>query len=202
MSYITEWVSQIVFFIFLATIISLLIPANSHEKIIKLVFGLVIFLLFLQPLIQLFNLNPNEMASSWELTNDSFIEDKLDDEISQKKSDIQAKQSAYILEQLETQIRNLIEEELRESYDVTVNDIVIQLPEGTPAQNTTEIHSITFYVSENSNDQIEEIERVTIPAQQPKNENKEHKNDKQIKKAIATKLDLSTEAIILVWEGA
>lgn len=47
MSFLMNWVSQIVLFIFLATIVSLLIPKNSHEKVIKLVFGLIVFLLFL-----------------------------------------------------------------------------------------------------------------------------------------------------------
>lgn len=204
MAYIAEWVSQIVFFIFLATIISLLIPTNSHEKVIKLVFGLVIFLLFLQPIIKLFNLNPDEIAQSLDYANDSFFDLNIDDEISQKKNDIQAQHNAYILEQLETQILNLIAEELIENHDVIVNDISIKLPDGEIAQETYELESITVYISRNESgtNDIEEINEVTIPAQQRETKNIGQEDEEEIITLIAEKLDISPELIIIVWEGA
>lgn len=204
MAYIAEWVSQIVFFIFLATIISLLIPTNSHEKVIKLVFGLVIFLLFLQPIIKLFNLNPDEIAQSLDYANDSFFDLNIDGEISQKKNDIQAQHNAYILEQLETQILNLIAEELIENHDVIVNDISIKLPDGEIAQETYELESITVYISRNESgtNDIEEINEVTIPAQQRETKNIGQEDEEEIITLIAEKLDISPELIIIVWEGA
>lgn len=201
MSYLTDWISQIVFFIFIATIISLLIPKSSHEKVIKLVFGLVIFLIFLQPIIQLFNINPDDLIASFELNEEFHVNESIDEEISLKKNDIQAQQHAYILEQLEIQINNLVEEELRHHYDLAISDISILLPEDVLAHESQQIDSIIFHVRQLTSNEIKEIEPITIPAHQIDDLSNDLEEEEQIKQRIAQILGLNIEQVTLVWEG-
>ena len=88
MSFLMNWVSQIVLFIFLATIVSLLIPKNSHEKVIKLVFGLIVFLLFLHPLKMIFQVEPDQIISQIQLEEFLQGEKVIEKEISDKKIEI------------------------------------------------------------------------------------------------------------------
>ncbi len=57
MDYIIQWTTQIIIFIILAIIIDLIIPNNALEKYIRFVMGLILLLLFLQPILQLFQVD-------------------------------------------------------------------------------------------------------------------------------------------------
>ncbi|RPF55660.1 stage III sporulation protein AF [Aquisalibacillus elongatus] len=203
MNFITDWVSQVVFFIFLATIISLLIPSTAHDKAIKLVFGLVIFLLFLYPLTELFNVNPNEFVNEWEASVENIVGEDLEDEINSKKNEIQASQHAYILEQLEQEVITLVEPDLEEEFGYAIQNLSINLEEGinlNDVQDPTQyIDSIAFQFNEKSDNHVEEIESITIP-----NKNETEKNsqqDQEIKQQISSKLNLSSDQIKIIWEG-
>ncbi|TFB23837.1 stage III sporulation protein AF [Filobacillus milosensis] len=200
MDYIIEWISQIVFFIFLATIITLLIPATSHQKIIKLVFGLVIFLLFLQPLTKLFGVNPDQYIDSWELKVEEMTSESLEDEINSKKNEIQASQHAYILEQLQQDIRSLLSDELKQQYGLAIREMQIKTSGQDLKQDLVEqIQQITFHLEEDSDNRIEEVEIVSIPSKKDQVD-KEH--EMEIIETIANQLSLSIDQIKIVWGGA
>ncbi|SEP73253.1 stage III sporulation protein AF [Piscibacillus halophilus] len=200
MSFITEWISQIVFFIFIATFISLLVPSTKHDKVIKLVFGLVIFLLFLHPITELFNINPNQYVESWEVSMEEMLGSDLEDEINSKKSEIQDSQHAYILEQLQLEINQLVEQDLKEEYNVSLKSVDLQVDESIESENISadDIEMLTFHLEEEMDNQIEEVEIVSIPS---KNRQQNHEDEASIKKMIATKLNVAENQIQLVWEG-
>ncbi|WP_054752908.1 stage III sporulation protein AF [Piscibacillus salipiscarius] len=133
-------------FIFLATIISLLIPSTKHDQAIRLVFGLVIFLLFLHPLTQLFNINPNQYVDSWESKVSEMMDEDLENEINSKKSEIQASQHAYILEQLQLEIRELVEKDLQEQFNLDLQTVEISLDDSNKLEdvNVDQIKTIKF----------------------------------------------------------
>ncbi|WP_188206130.1 stage III sporulation protein AF [Alkalibacillus aidingensis] len=195
MSFLIDWISQIVLFIFLATIISLLIPKTSHEKVIKVVFGMVIFLLFLHPLSTLFQVNPESIISSFDMPELSITTEEMENEISGKKNEIQASTDAYILEQLEESIRSSIEEELIQEYEVVIEDVSIELNDDSDGEVQENIETITFLLSED--DIVQEVETVQIPAEQ----SEENTNQEQIKRTISSFLGLSIDSIIIEWEG-
>ncbi|SDN17326.1 stage III sporulation protein AF [Tenuibacillus multivorans] len=203
MNFLTDWITQIVFFIFLATIISLLIPTTSHQKVIKLVFGLVIFLLFLHPLTELFGINPDQIVQSWQVSLEGLTEEDLEEQINNKKNEIQASQDAYILEQLQQDIKSLLEEDLMNQYQVAIRDISISLNDEAAEGSTEEVvqnfESITFRLEKQSDNRINEVEDVTIPT---KPEPNTHDEEDAIKQTIASKLNVSAEQIKLVWGGA
>ncbi|MBR7554181.1 stage III sporulation protein AF [Allobacillus sp. GCM10007491] len=197
MSFLMNWVSQIVLFIFLATIVSLLIPKNSHEKVIKLVFGLIVFLLFLHPLKMIFQVNPDQIISQIQLEQFMQGEDAIKEEISDKKIEIQASTDAYILEQLEKQVENTVGEELMATYGVNIQDISIQMQEST-SEEEPQMDEITFKLEEQQQDMVEPVKTISIPAN---NHTDRRDRDIEIAKSISSLLDLPLQAIEIEWEG-
>ncbi|MFB9973043.1 stage III sporulation protein AF [Allobacillus sp. SKP2-8] len=197
MSFLMNWVSQIVLFIFLATIVSLLIPKNSHEKVIKLVFGLIVFLLFLHPLKMIFQVEPDQIISQIQLEEFLQGEKDIEKEISDKKIEIQASTDAYILEQLEKQVENTVGEELMATYGVSVQDITIQMKENA-TEEEPQMDEVTFRLAENKQELIEPIEDVSIPAS---NHTDRRDRDIEIAQSISSLLDLPLQAVEIEWEG-
>ncbi|MDQ0350988.1 stage III sporulation protein AF [Alkalibacillus filiformis] len=196
MSFLIDWISQIVLFIFLATLISLLIPKTSHEKVIKVVFGMIIFLLFLHPLSALFQINPETIVSEFELPELSITPEEMEIEISNKKSEIQASSDAYILEQLEQSIKSSVEEELVQQYDIAILDVFVQLDDSNDGEELDEIiEQVTFHLTEGN--VVREVEVVQIPAEQ----SEDGEDLEQIKRTISSFLGLPVDSIIIEWEG-
>src|SRR5690625_423242 len=101
MDSIMQWVTQIVIFIMLATIIDLLIPNNSMKKYVKFVLGLTLVLIFLTPL---FNIYQYDITKALETGfHDIFSRgdkgENMENLIEMQKSEIESAQNAYILEQ-------------------------------------------------------------------------------------------------------
>ncbi|WP_017187549.1 stage III sporulation protein AF [Alkalibacillus haloalkaliphilus] len=196
MSFLIDWISQIVLFIFLATLISLLIPKTSHEKVIKVVFGMIIFLLFLHPLSALFQVNPETIMSEFDLPELSITPEEMEIEISNKKSEIQASSDAYILEQLEQSIKSSVEEELIQQYDIAIQEVFVQLDDSNDGQELDEIiEQVTFHLTEGN--VVQEVEVIQIPAEQ----SEDGEDLDQIKRTISSFLGLPVDSIIIEWEG-
>lgn len=60
----TDWVTQIILFIILASVIDLLVPANHLQKYVRLAISLILILILLQPVFYLFNTDINTAISS------------------------------------------------------------------------------------------------------------------------------------------
>ena len=197
MSFIMDWVSQIILFIFLATIVSLLIPKNSHEKVVKLVFGLIIFLLFLHPIKTIFQVEPEQIISEIQVEDYLQTSPDIEEEISDKKKEIQASTDAYILEQLEEQVENIVSEELIETYGVAIHDLSIQMDK-PESMEEPQMELLTFTLEETQDGLIEPVERVSIPRQPTTYQSNQ---DEEIIKTISTLLELPLQAIEIEWEG-
>ncbi|GAA0458052.1 stage III sporulation protein AF [Alkalibacillus silvisoli] len=197
MSFLIDWISQIVIFIFLATLISLLIPKSTHEKIIKVVFGMIIFLLFLHPLAALFQVEPESVIAEFDLPDLSITSEEMETEISNKKSEIQASSDAYILEQLEQSIKTSIEEELVQQYGVTIHDVFVELDDDSEGSEEFDemIDQVTFHLTEN--DEVQEVEAVQIPLEQ----SEDGEGLDQMKRTISSFLGLPVDSINIEWEG-
>ncbi|SDL62587.1 stage III sporulation protein AF [Sediminibacillus halophilus] len=131
MNLLTEWVTQIILFLLLAMVIDLLMPNSSMKKYIKVVVGLVLILIFLQPLFRLFQMDIDTMMSKASAGFDTATEEEeMKNSIDLKKKEIQASQRAYILEEMAVQMKNEVEEGLEQKHDVEIADISFQFEEG------------------------------------------------------------------------
>ncbi|MDQ0158593.1 stage III sporulation protein AF [Alkalibacillus salilacus] len=197
MEFITDWITQLVVFVFIATIITLLIPKTSHEQVIRIVFGMIILLLFLHPLTTLFQVNPEEVVDNFEFSSDLINVDTFEEKIESQKKEIQASSDAYILEQLTQELQNSVEEELMEEYDLAIQDVLMKWKEDRETEEISEmVDHVTFVVTEQQTG-VEQVEEVEIPADQ----DKETMDDDMIKQTIASYLNLPLSKISIEWEG-
>ena len=56
MSFLTSWISNIIIFILLATVIDMLLPNSSLQKYAKMVIGLLLIAIIITPILSLFQI--------------------------------------------------------------------------------------------------------------------------------------------------
>jgi stage III sporulation protein AF len=61
MSYLTEWITSIILFILLATVVEMLLPNSSMQKYTKLVIGLLLIVVILTPILKLLSTDLDEL---------------------------------------------------------------------------------------------------------------------------------------------
>ncbi|WP_267879647.1 stage III sporulation protein AF [Pontibacillus halophilus] len=149
------WVTQIILFLLLALITDLLLPASSFRKYIKLVVGLLLILVFLQPVFQLFQIDMDRFFHEQRAWVEGEDSDSMENLIDSKKREIQASQGAYILEQMAVQLETEVEEKLAEQYEVAIQDLSFQMKEG----------------EEVGLEALESVVVVLVPAEQQKERN-------------------------------
>lgn len=80
---LTTWITNIVLFILLATIINLLLPNSSFQKYTKLVVGLLLMLIIITPVFQIFKVDVNQMLKSLSLSSirsDQQVENSIENQ--------------------------------------------------------------------------------------------------------------------------
>ena len=124
MSFLTEWITNIIVFILLAVIIDLLLPNSSMQKYAKMVISLLLIMVIINPIFKIFSADMNELLAEVQL-GDSSQENDTKNLIDLQKNEIQASQRAYILEQMAVQMKTMANEELVQKYEVTINKILL-----------------------------------------------------------------------------
>ena len=124
MSFLTEWITNIIVFILLAVVIDLLLPNSSMQKYAKMVISLLLIIVIINPIFKIFSTDMNEILSEFNLQSASEDENGKN-LIEFQKKEIQASQRAYILEQMAVQMKTMAEEELVQKYDVMIETILL-----------------------------------------------------------------------------
>jgi len=134
MEFLTEWITQIIIFILLATIIDLLIPNLATKKYIKLVVGLILILILLTPIFTLFKLDIEGALNQTysELFEQEGTNDIVKDSIEMQKNEIELTQDAYILEEMVVQLKTLANESLREHHQAEITEIFFEFHDQSP----------------------------------------------------------------------
>ncbi|RBW70604.1 stage III sporulation protein AF [Bacillus taeanensis] len=144
MSILTSWVSNIILLILMAAVLELLVPKSALHSYVKMVVGLLLILVIMTPLLKIFTEDFDTAVATLELSP-SLTEKTFQNEIKNKKNEIQASQRAYILEQMAVQMSQRVEEEMNEKYDLQIENIAVTLME-------------TFEEGENAHENIQEVQ--------------------------------------------
>ncbi|MCD5323522.1 MULTISPECIES: stage III sporulation protein AF [Pontibacillus] len=203
MAFITEWVTQIILFLLLALVTDLLLPASSFRKYIKLVVGLLLILVFLQPVFKLFDVDMDQFftreMNRW---NDQAEVESMKNSIEEKKKEIQASQRAYILEQMAVQLENEVKEELMNDHNVEIQNFSFQFK--TDAEvNLEGLKSLNITLAETNKQEAgsDEVEEIVIDLnQQPKDQEGEQSLD-AVRSYLSSAWDIPEDQLILQWEG-
>ncbi|MDG5788697.1 stage III sporulation protein AF [Evansella sp. AB-P1] len=125
MSMITAWITNIILLILFASILELLLPNSKMQRYVKLVVGLMLLMVMLQPLLSVFQMDPDEWLndlSSW--TNEASIGETRSMETVQ--IDVEKEYLASISEQMAPQLKNQVADEFEDRFGVVIVDVSLE----------------------------------------------------------------------------
>lgn len=205
MSFLTEWITNIIVFILLAVIIDLLLPNSSMQKYAKMVISLLLIIVIINPIFKIFSSDMNEILSEFQIQTAS--DDKNGKNLIEfQKKEIQASQRAYILKQMAVQMKTMAEEELVQNYDVMIETILLSESENVgDITSQKDLQHIQVVLKRNNATEavgdgtVEVVEPVTIDT--TKDVTKDEKADEipseQIVKSLAKIWEVEEEKITL-----
>ncbi|WP_010650829.1 stage III sporulation protein AF [Oceanobacillus massiliensis] len=202
MEVVIQWVTQIILFIVIATIIDLLIPAETMKRYVKLAVGLILLLILLKPIFHIFNTDIEKSieTSINQLEQENNLNETMENQIEFQKKEIQGTQHAYILEQMTVQLEDLAEEPLKEEYqaEITTMDYVFNDPEDISFEGLAEV---IVYINEAQNGEgaVSTVEDVTVDPQQ--NEGESEKDIIGIEMLLKDVWELTDKKVSINWEG-
>ncbi|WP_234032420.1 stage III sporulation protein AF [Lentibacillus cibarius] len=176
MDILVEWVTQIILFLLLASVVDLLIPANSMKKYIKLTVGLILILIFLKPVFYLFDMDVQQAVktSYTEMMDEQTKKNSLENATKMKKNELQASQNAYIVQQTAVQLKELGNKPLKKNYQQKITDIDLQFSkEVNPADENLKkkLTQIIVHLQEMQTEEVEGgmavVEDVVIDTDKP-----------------------------------
>ncbi|MDL4841586.1 stage III sporulation protein AF [Aquibacillus rhizosphaerae] len=199
-----DWVTQIILFLLLAMVIELILPNSSMKKYIDMVVGLLLILIFLQPIFHLFQVDVQELVNKAipELDT-SFQEENMKNSIELKKNEIQASQDAYVVEEMAVQMKNQVEEGLNEQYGVGIVDITFQFNEDEESTiNMENLETINIILNETEQEQEEGTVKEVVISVEDSNQKDEPKPEvEEIESYLYESWQLEDQNISILWEG-
>lgn len=203
MQIITTWVSNIILFVLLAIIIDLLMPNSSLQRYTKMVIGLLLIVIILNPVLKIFNTNIEDILTTFRLPT---VEEKVEVEnlIENKKKEIQASQRAYILEQMAVQMKTMVEGELMKDYGLKVEAVQLQFSEDEGPLSEEDLKAVKVIVHEENsngeNESIPAVKDIAIDTTTPFI--KKEKNDlSAVEQFLAENWQLEQSKVDVVMEG-
>src|SRR5699024_1066022 len=199
MSLLTEWVTQIVVFIFIGTILDLIIPNQSMKRYVHIVVGLTLLLILIKPILFVFQehipsaIDKIETAIEKQDMSSLLTENNLD----LKKDEIHEQQDAYIWNEVSSQLIYEANKRLEEEgIAISVTDIQLETKnESTLTVDDIDKLIVSLSQTESKDNKIESVEPNVI--------GKERKNDKpanfphedKVKKELAQLWGIEAEKI-------
>ncbi|MBA2173636.1 stage III sporulation protein AF [Halobacillus locisalis] len=197
MELFVEWITRIVLFLLLAMVADTLLPSGLMKKYARLVMSILLLLIFLGPLLQLLQIDPEEMMNvANNRMNQEVQVGMLEDDIEKKKSEILEGQGAYKLEQVTQALKERLEEPLYEEQGLQL--VGVEMTFFNEAQDMESLDRLVVTVSEE--EQAEStVEDINISIQDdpvPKDDER----GEPVQLWIAEHLGLDQEQIEIRWE--
>ncbi|MDA7026993.1 stage III sporulation protein AF [Bacillus sp. CLL-7-23] len=202
MGFLTEWLTNIILFILLATIIDMLLPNSSMKKYAKMVISLLLIVVILNPIFKLFRTDPDIIFE--QLTKNGQVRpEKIKSQLNSEKKEIQASQQAYILEQMADQLKNNAEELFNHDKYVIERVKLSAAGELKSEKDVFEQIKVAVFMDSASQKTVQAISPVEIDtgeSYQPKHEQNEKEIEK-IKHQLADIWEISPDKITVHIEG-
>ncbi|EDL62682.1 stage III sporulation protein AF [Bacillus sp. SG-1] len=195
MSFLTEWVTNIIVFVLLASVIDMLLPSSNMQKYTKIVTGLLLITIILTPLMKLFTADFEEALEDIKLEG-TVKTASVENLVEMKKKEIQASQRAYILEQMAVQMKDDVEKEMIEQYGLTVKHIELEADDLEKLPES--ILSVSIHLDTSQDETVTAIKPVEIDTTKaiPKDE-----SNKEISKMLSEKWNIPGDKLVITIEG-
>jgi len=199
-SFLAGWVSNIIVFVLLATVIDMLLPNSALQKYAKMVIGLLLIAIIITPILGLFNKDFDEILSAATSEFEDQKKKDLGNLTEMKKKEIQATQGAYILKQMAVDLQAEVEEELMVDYNMKISSIDVGVKnEEEPGVDDLQNITISLEKAEGKeNSEIEAVAKVDINADSPSTSN--DANLDAVKRFLATSWSVDEEIIEIAGE--
>ncbi|MGG0284177.1 stage III sporulation protein AF [Peribacillus butanolivorans] len=200
MSFLAGWVSNIIVFVLLATVIDMLLPNSALQKYAKMVIGLLLIAIIITPILGLFNKDFDEILSAATSEFEDQKKKDLGNLTEMKKKEIQATQGAYILKQMAVDLQAEVEEELMVDYNMKISSIDVGVKnEEEPSIDDLQNITISLEKAEGNEDsEIEAVAKVDINAERPSSS--DDANLDAVKRFLATSWSVDKEIIEIAGE--
>jgi stage III sporulation protein AF len=202
MSFLIEWVTNIILFILLATVIDMLLPNSSMQKYTKMVTGLLLIAIILTPI---FKLISQDFETTFAAISTFQAPDgkNMKNLIEMKKKEIQASDHAYIVEQVAVQLKKGVEEELMKQYGLEIAKIDLSTNEKSNQTFPENLQKVSVLLKQPSNqvEAVEVVKQVEINTQKPLSSNRNTKQKKEITTFLSQKWNVKTSVIEVSIEG-
>ena len=202
MGFITEWVTNIILFILLATVIDMLLPNSSMQKYTKMVMGLLLIAIILTPIFKI--ISKDFEASLTSIPIQQTPEEKnMKNLIDLKKKEIQASQHAYILEEMAVQLKKDVKEELMEQYGLEIADIDVEMNTESDQAKPENLQKVMVLLTkpETGVKTVEAIKPIIINTDTPLPSQKPTEEAKEIAAFLSHKWNVTEETVEVSIEG-
>ncbi|MGJ7912052.1 stage III sporulation protein AF [Neobacillus sp. LXY-1] len=202
MEFLKEWVTNIILFILLATVIDMLIPNSSMQKYTKMVTGLLLIAIILTPLFKLISKDfETTLASipSYQTPGEKNLKNSID----LKKKEIQASQDAYILEEMAVQLKKDVKEELMEQYGLEIARIDVQTNEASDQAFPKNLQKVMVLLKqpESGEKTVEAVKPIEINTDTPLPSKKPTEETEKIAAFLSKKWNVTKGTIEVSVEG-
>ena len=197
MEFIKEWITNIILFVLLATVIDMLLPNSNLQKYTKMVTGLLLIAVILTPIFKLISNDFEEsMAkiSIWDSNKSGNIENLIEN----KKTEIQSTQQAYILETMAAQLEKDAKEELMDQYGLTIAKIDFLLNEDDQQAFPENLKKVIVKLDqpESTAEAVAVVEPVDISTSNPLPSKRANENEyADIASLLSQKWDIKEQTI-------
>ena len=195
MSFLTEWITNIIVFVLLASVIDMLLPSSNMQKYTKVVTGLLLIMIILTPLMKLFAADFEETLAGINLEG-TVKTASVENLIEMKKKEIQASQRAYILEQMAVQMKDEVEKEMIDQYGYKVKHIKLEADDLEKLPES--IMSVSIVLDTSQEEAVTTIKPIEIDTAKsiPKDE-----STKGIGKMLSEKWNIPRDKLVIMIEG-
>ncbi|MED3551080.1 stage III sporulation protein AF [Cytobacillus praedii] len=206
MDFIKEWITNIILFVLLATVIDMLLPNSNLQKYIKMVTGLLLIAIILTPILKLVSNDFEEVLASIPALEASGGKN-LENSIEMQKKEIQAFQHAYILEEMDVQLKKDVEEELMEQYGLEIVNVDFLVDEydqrAFPEKLHENLQKVVVYLKhmDEVTDAVEVVKKVEINTEETLPSNQANDETEKVASLIAQKLGVDENIIEISVEG-
>ncbi|HLR73365.1 MAG TPA: stage III sporulation protein AF [Pseudogracilibacillus sp.] len=200
----TEWVTQIVVFIFIGTILDLIIPNQSMKRYVHIVVGLTLLLILIKPILFVFQEHIPSAISKIETAIEkqdmsSLVTEK---DLDFKKDEIHEQQDAYIWNEVSSQLIYEANKRLEEEgIAISVTDIQFETKnESTLTVDNVDKLIVSLSQTDSTDNKIESVEPIVIGKEGKNDTSVEFPNEDKVKKELAQLWGIEGNKIEYIWE--
>jgi stage III sporulation protein AF len=202
MDFLKEWVTNIILFILLATVIDMLLPNSSMQKYTKMVTGLLLIAIILTPILKLISKDFDTTMSSipsYQAPGEKNMKNSID----LKKKEIQASQHAYILEEMAVQLKKDVKEELMDQYGLEIAKIDIATNEESDQAFPDNLQKVMVLLKQPENEvkTVEAIKQVEINTEKPLPSKSSTEEAEKIAAFLSQKWNVTEKTVEVSIEG-